>query len=161
MPRRVAFALAAVAMILIACSPEGPEPTATPTLAPTSTPTPAVWPPPFEITVTELPESVFHPGDLAWGRNFPAAGPPQTPLNALDAEGGVVVAHSDGDFTAEGDWGIVLARYHADGSLDWGRRYSHPTLQQVGGLAIRGDTIYIAGRFDQVANFGLGPLQAG
>lgn len=156
MPRRVVCTLViAVAFLLVACSPAGPERT------PMPTPTPTLPPPPFEITVTELPESVFHPAaEHAWDRNFAAVGPPRTPLNALDAEGGVVVAQSDGGRTADGDWGIVLARYHADGSLDWGRRYSSPLMHLASGLAIADGTIYLGGSFNLVTDFGLGPLQA-
>ena len=161
MPRRVACRLViALTVIVVACSPEGPERT------PMPTPTPTFPPPPFEITVTELPESVFHPAERtygterAWDRNFAAVGPPRTPLNALDAEGGVVVAQSDGGLAADGDWGIVLARYHADGSLDWGRRYSSPLMHLASGLAIADGTIYLGGSFNLVTDFGLGPLQA-
>jgi outer membrane protein assembly factor BamB len=103
-------------------------------------------------------------GEVAWGHGLQGdAGPGWAGAVAAD-RGGVVVAgamRGTTDFAGDGSsprgpadgLDAFVARYTAAGELAWVARIGGPGDQQASGAVVEGGFVYVAGRFDTVADF--------
>lgn len=108
-------------------------------------------------------------GEPLWSRQFGDAGEQSALGLTVDAAGDVVIA---GDFTSTIDFGggslvsagendIFIAKFGADGSFLWGKRFGDAADQHVGAIAVDGDSgIVITGSFKGELDFGGAPLMS-
>ncbi len=63
-----------------------------------------------------------------------------------------------GGGTLPGNGGFALARYHADGSVQWSRGFNAPFVDAIGAAMTPTDNSFVLGEYDEAPDLGAGPL---
>ncbi len=95
-------------------------------------------------------------GDLLWGRLWGGAKGEATRAVEVAEDGSVIVAGKTESYGA-GMNDVIVIRYSPDGQEQWWRFWGGPKNDETHGLALHGDTLYIAG---ETSSYGAGKEDA-